>query len=317
MSDKQILIRQPFNEQYTLLIEMESMLVNSSLKSKTEARYDFSVIKLENNIIECRLVQLDLFIKESNNALIKEIADVTSAFNRMFNELHLKINNKGEITEVLNLNLILSKWDQTKAAMETAASKNEDLKKFIIINDNLFTDPEKIKIAIQANEFLQVYFGDAYGVDLPNMNKIVNRTNFFNTAYLQWKVSTMPVETSPYSSGMVTINTTGNPFKTPDQEFNKSAYKQFEEQLDTSKLNTTLSENASHMVDVKSGRLNKAEIIKKEVADHQKLFMYLKYSMKSDSANKESKSWSVPEPKKDSRYHSKSSFFIDDNDSKT
>ena len=43
MNEQQILIKKPFNEQYTLIIEMESMLVSAFLKSKTQVRYDFSV----------------------------------------------------------------------------------------------------------------------------------------------------------------------------------------------------------------------------------------------------------------------------------
>ena len=283
-ADQQLLLRKPFHDQYTLLIEMESMLINSFLQSKTEIRYDFSVLHVGNDGVECRLVQLDLFIKETNSPLIREVGEVTAAFNRMFSELHLQLDSKGKVIAILNLDLILSKWKQTKTALQTAASQNDDLQKLILLNDVLFTNPEQLVKAVQANEFLSVYFADIFGINLPVANQYATRTNFLNTAYLDWCSSVQRQEPSASQQPLTVITTSGTPCDKLGQDFIKNAYKQFEQQLDVSNFHPTLSETATHMVDATSGWVNQASINRKEVAEPQKLYTRLQYTLSSDKA---------------------------------
>lgn len=279
----QILIRQHFNEQYTLLIEVDSLLINSAMKSKTEIRYDFSAKSISTDTFECRLVQLDIFIHETNNKLINEVAEITGAFNRMFSELHLKMSHMGEVLEILNIELVLSKWQQTKALMLNATSKNEELEKLISLSDTLFTDPQRIILAVQANEFIQTYFGNVFKRDIPGIQQVQTGNNLLNTVSLPWKISISYNNQEPANANQIEVTALSIPAVQLDKEFKKSAYKTFEDKLDIAKLSPVLTEESKHKIDILTGRVIEANIIKKEIADQKQLFTTITYHLKGDS----------------------------------
>lgn len=267
MSHQKIQIKACFQAQYTLMIEMESVLINASMKSKTEIRYDFSVLSLSENWFECRLVQLDIFIHEANNTLINEVAELTGAFNRMFNELHLKVDHSGVVLQVINLELIRSKWKQTKELMQQAANRNPDIRDLISISDNLFTSEDKIQAAIQGNEFIQTYFGYAFDKQFPLSWQDSNRTNFFSTSYLPFSIN---VEERKQNSGRdeVQIITQASPAVVLDNNFKKNAYKSFEDKIDLTSVKPDIKELADHLIERSSGKLIRAQVSKQELVEN-------------------------------------------------
>jgi hypothetical protein len=278
-----ISINEKFQAQYTLSIEMESMMVNALMKSKTEIRYDFSVLNVDREGFECRLVQLDIFIQEANSNLIHEVAELTGAFNRMFNELHLRLDHTGRVLKVLNIELILSKWKQTKQLMQQAANKNDDLKDLIALSDSMFASLEKIQQAIQANEFLQIYFGYIYGSEVPFSKSDPNRTNFLNTSYLPFKVSST-IDQQTTSQNNIKVLTSSVPYVTLDMSFKKNAYKSFEDKIDLQSIKPKITEDAIHLIEVKTGKLLHATVVKKEIAEEQKLYIINQYTMVIDES---------------------------------
>lgn len=301
MSIQKILINEKFHRQYKLLIETESMMVTALMKSKTEIRYDFSVLNIDSEGIECRLVQLDIFIKEANSNLIHEVAELTGAFNRMFNELHLKLDHNGRVIKVLNIELILSKWKQTKILMQQAANKSDDLKDLIALSDSMFESPEKIQHAIQANEFLQTYFGHIYDEKIPSSKSDPNRTNFLNTSYLPFKVS-LTIDQQTLNDQNIKVLTSSVPYVTLDMSYKKNAYKSFEDKLDLKSLNPVISENSIHIINQISGMLIHSEIIKKEIVHPEKLFTKMNFTMSVEGNSNEAKEESVQEKKSETRF---------------
>eukprot|EP01012_Entosiphon_sulcatum_P059019 TRINITY_DN83279_c0_g1_i1.p1 TRINITY_DN83279_c0_g1~~TRINITY_DN83279_c0_g1_i1.p1 ORF type:complete len:314 (-),score=37.52 TRINITY_DN83279_c0_g1_i1:190-1131(-) len=289
MERSNVSISEKFQAQYTLSIEMESMLVSALMKSKTEIRYDFSVLNIDEEGVECRLVQLDIFINEANSNLIHEVAELTGAFNRMFNELHLKLDHTGRVLKVLNIELILSKWQQTKQLMQQAANKSDDLKDLIALSDSMFASPEKIQQAIQANEFLQTYFGHVYGTEVPSSKSDPNRTNFLNTAYLPFKVS-LSIDQQMSNGTNVQVISNSVPYVTLDMGFKKNAYKSFEDKIDLQSIKPKITEEAVHLIEVKTGKLLNTTTIKKEIVEEKKLYIATQYNMVIDrSGNTEDK----------------------------
>lgn len=301
MSIQKILISEKFHRQYKLLIETESMMVTALMKSKTEIRYDFSVLNIDSEGIECRLVQLDIFIKEANSNLIHEVAELTGAFNRMFNELHLKLDHNGRVIKVLNIELILSKWKQTKILMQQAANKSDDLKDLIALSDSMFESPEKIQHAIQANEFLQTYFGHIYGENIPSSKSDPNRTNFLNTSYLPFKVS-LTIDQQTLNDQNIKVLTSSVPYVMLDMSYKKNAYKSFEDKLDLTSLNPVISENSIHIINQISGMLIHSEIIKKEIVHPEKLFTKMNFTMSIEGNSNEAKEESIEKKKSETRF---------------
>lgn len=283
MTNQEIAIKCPFQEQYRLIINMESLLVDSFLESTIEIRYDFHILKITESFVECRLIQLDRSLSKASNPLVKEIADVTTAFNQMFTEIHFKITIKGEIIEVINLPIILEKWSRVKQEMLAATSQNEDVKKLISLNDSIFTNSTKIIQAIQANEFLSFYFNHIYGNKLPFENKSI-KPNFFNTAYIEWVTSAKISEKS--TSNSIFIDLKSEPIYMLPADFYKKAYASFAEKIDISKLFTKINEKGKYQIDTQTGKLIRAEINRIERAD-QSLYTKLTYSLITESLYQE------------------------------
>ncbi len=283
MPNNTILISEPFNEQYELVIETNSKLIDNHMTSRTIMRYDFTVIRCTPNEIECRLVLLDLFLDQSNNDLVKEIAQVTAAFNRMFNELHLKLSQKGEIIEVLNMELVLSKWQQTKAEMTAVLSNNDELKKLIAVNDSLFTNKEKLAQTIQNSEFLHMYFGQVFNIDLPKTKRTIG-ANILNTANLEWDMNISEQTGENPNDICIVVNT--YPVRPLSEGYLNAAYGQFKDRIDLDLLNFNMFQKEERSIERNTGKLKESIVEKVEEIGHEKLYQKFTYRMLSDTEKK-------------------------------
>lgn len=274
-------IKDKFSEQYTLIIDSDIRAVNVHMTSKSQLRWDFSVLNVEDDFIEVKIIQLDHILLKSNNPLIKEIAALTNAFSRLYNELYLKINAEGKVTEVLNMDIIRSKWQHTKAEMEFIAENNPDIKNAIILNDNIFQNPLKLMEGIQNNEFFLIFFNKIYGRKIPGNYK-ENALNVFNSANVHWSFDLKNISNPLLSSDEMIIELSGEPSVLLNIGFYNRAYVQFANQIDTRKLDTSLSEKGIFRVDQTTGRMIEASLTREEIADHENLYNRLKYTFYSD-----------------------------------
>ena len=284
IKDAKILIRELFSEQYTLTIQSEVNAVDVFVTSTVQLRYDFHVLRIDHQHVEVRLIQLDNIVLEANNPMVKEVAQISQVFGRMYNELHLLLDHSGKLIDVLNAPFILSKWKQTKAEMDNHIAGNDDLKNAIILNDALFTDPEKIKIAVEANEFLRIYFGQIYNKELPETKKIPG-TNIFNTQNMEWRLNIGSSVPLPAAAGVqsLTITTTAEPATAINGSFIRSAYAQFTNKIDFKELRPILSQHETRIISYQSGKLQEAAVQKSEIVAENKLYNQLIYTLKSDS----------------------------------
>lgn len=283
MLNHKIIISQPFNEQYELVIETNSKLIDNHMTSRTIMRYDFTVIRCNENEIECRLILLDLFLDQSNNDLVKEIAQVTAAFNRMFNELHLKLSQKGEILQVLNMDLVLSKWQQTKTEMTAALSNNDELRKLIAVNDSLFTNKEKLAQTIQNSEFLHMYFGQVFNIELPKTKRLTG-ANILNTANLEWDMNISEQNGNNPNDIHILVNT--YPVRPLSEGYLNAAYGQFKDRIDLDLLNFTMFQKEERYIDRNTGKLKQSIVEKVEEIGHEQVYQKFSYQMISDTEKK-------------------------------
>ncbi|NJM79743.1 MAG: hypothetical protein HC854_09170 [Flavobacterium sp.] len=287
---KHIAIKEKFNEQYTIDIETELNGVDMYITSKIRLRYDFSVTKInENHSFEIRLIQLDNTLLEANNPMVKEVAQVSQVFGKMYSELNLKLDVKGKVLEVLNYDVILAKWNDTKAEMEKALQGNENLKNAISLNDQIYTNPKKVKEALEANEFFKVYFGQIFGINFPLKGKAIEGTNFFNTANMQWAIDIESTAFIPSEYKHVDITMIGKPANALTTGFHNAAYNQFAKKIDISTLKPQLDQYEIRKVEIKTGKVVEALLTKTEIADPEKLFTKFRYTLRSDSFTAEIK----------------------------
>ncbi|AZA53657.1 hypothetical protein [Chryseobacterium sp. G0201] len=274
-------IKEKFSEQYTLIIDSDIKAVNVHMTSRSQLRWDFSVLKVEEDFVEVKIIMLDHILLEANNPLIKEIAALTNAFSRLYNELHLRINNDGKAIQVLNMDIIRSKWSQTKAEMEKIAENNPDIKNAIVLNDNIFQNQEKLIEGIQNNEFFLMYFNKIYGRKVPSGFKD-NALNFFNSANVHWSFNLKNSTNPLLSSDEMIVELSGEPSILLNIGFYNRAYVQFANQIDTSKLQTSLNEDGIYRFDEITGRMIEASLTREEIADPENLYTKLKYTFYSD-----------------------------------
>lgn len=274
-------IKNTFSEQYTLMIDSDIKAVNVHMISRSQLRWDFTVLKIGDNDIEVKIILLDHILLEANNPLIKEVAALTNAFSRLYNELYLKINGEGKVVEVTNMDIIRSKWRQSKVEMEKIAENNPEIKNAIILNDNIFQDEKKLIEGIQNNEFFLMYFNKIYGRKIP-VNYKENALNFFNSANVHWSFNLKNMSNPLLSVDEMIVELSGEPSILLNVGFYNRAYIQFANQIDVSKLETSLQEKAIYRVDKSTGRMIEASLTREEIADPEHLYAKLKYTFYSD-----------------------------------
>ncbi len=285
--ENEIRIRETFREQYTLWITSDMMAVNAKMQNKTQIRWDFTVLEIHEDFFEARLLLLDHTLLATNNDLAREVSQLTQAFGRMYNELYVRVSHQGEILKILNLDIIQTKWSQTKAEMKSVAENSNELKSLINLNDSIFLNKENLKKSIQAGEFFSLYFNRFYGKTFPVSSKTLNRENFFNSARILWNYQAKVTPSVPLHSDRVLVSVSMQPLLPLAFGFYSTAYAQFSKLIDISKLKTNMYEKSEYLIEPKNGKLEKAKIIRNEIADEKHLFTKVKYEFMDESTFKE------------------------------
>ncbi|MBK1895152.1 hypothetical protein [Chryseobacterium paridis] len=274
-------IKNTFSEQYTLIIDSDIKAVNVHMISRSQLRWDFTVLQVGDDHVKVKIIVLDHILLEANNPLIKEVAALTNAFSRLYNELYLTVDKEGKVIEVSNMDVIRSKWQQTKAEMEKIAENNPEIKNAIVLNDNIFQDEKKLIEGIQNNEFFLMYFNKIYGRKIPGNFK-ENALNFFNSANVHWSFDLKNSSNPLLSSNEMIVELSGEPSILLNIGFYNRAYIQFSNQIDVSKLKTSLNEKGIYRTEKSTGRIIEASITREEIADPENLYAKLKYTFYSD-----------------------------------
>ncbi len=278
-----IKIKEPFNEQYTLVIDSDMMGVDVHMMSKAKVRWDFTVFKVDEKQMEVRLVLLDHILLDANNSLLKEIAQISQLFTKMYDELHLLLDHKGKVIAVLNKEIIAEKWKQIKKNMERVIASSPDISGVIKMNDEMFSNPQKLKDGIENNEFFTCYFKNVYDIEIPYNKTDLIQFNYFNTANVQWNLN---VNVSENTANFTQISYKAHPLYMLTKGFYNRAYSQFSDKIDLSKLNTKLKETGEYYIEGNTGKLIKAVVKKSEEAD-TRLYTRMTYTFMSEKVYKD------------------------------
>ncbi len=312
--NNKIQILEPFSERYTLFIDSNMMAANVTMNSKTRMRWEFTVHRVAEDYLEISLLQLENTLIESDNPMIQDISSMSQAFGKMYSELHLIIDHEGKVLEVLNMDLILDKWGIAKKEMEKAIEHSPEAKEILILNDEIFKDKEKVKLAIGANDFLNLYFPYAYGKSLPYSNGDIVTNNFLNSNTLQWKTKVNSKEIDNATGGVYKVEVLAKPHGILTRSWHQKAYKNFEKVLDIKKLEANIVKASNYTIAIATGRLLEVSSTNEEVADKEKLYTKMRYIMKADhkDADIAKKSPEFTKKLEKTKRDGKMSFLIDD-----
>lgn len=281
---KTVRFREPFSEKYKLIIEADNKGVNVAMQSKTQLRWNFRVIKIEGDRTEIELLLLDNLLLETNNPMLRDLAQMSQVFGKMYSELHLLINPQGGVLEILNLELIQEKWARTRSEMQAIVNEHPEIKDVLLLNDATYQDPEKIKAAIQGSEFFMLYFHHIYGAPLPTERKEMLLPNLLNTAFLNWEFSWFVEQAIPARAAETVITLRAKPVELSEQWY-QEAYKPFAELINIRQLRTDLAENGTFRFDTRTGKLLEAKLFRQEVADKD-LFCKVTYTLTTEGDKK-------------------------------
>lgn len=277
MKSKVLKICRPFSEQYTMYIDTDLYGVNVKMESKTKLRWDFTVISISEEEIEVKLLLLDHVLLYTDNPIVKETATMTQVFSRMYNELHLIIDQSGTIRKILNLHVVRDKWKDVKKEMLAIAERTPDIKNAIQLHDSIFNDESRLIQGIQYGEFFMIYFNKFFNKNLPKA-EVLTGTNWFNTANVTWRYTYEITRDYSNSDNNIILEVKGFPSEVLGAGFYQRAYFQFSQMKDIGKLTTELNESAKYEIEEETGRLIQARIYRNEIADSD-LYMKLTYTL--------------------------------------
>jgi len=281
--DRVIRFRQPFSEKYTLTITTDIQAGHFPIQTKAHIRWALRVINVNDyGHAEIEVITIESRLIETNNPNFNELAALNQAFARMYSEIHVKLDPRGKLLEVVNLPVILSKWEQTKSEMQSIEKEAPALQGIIQLNDDIFAKPEKVKLAIEHNEFFNIYFHLIYGEELPAKGLRRNHRNLFNSADVSWQYFADADPGSQYDGVFTDVEIRGMPTAAMTEEWINEAYGKFDI-AGLPKLNPQLMEKGNYRFESASGKLLNATLVKEEIAHPDFIRGKMIYKLKSDS----------------------------------
>ena len=186
------------------------------------------------------------------------------------------------ILKVINLQQIKDKWEDTKTQLLKIQEQEPALMALITINDEIFAENNKIRIAIENNEFFKHYFGKIYGKTLPIDRKMIVQKNVLQTADAEWIYN---FDYSPQigAEHLKDIAVTSNALADTDSSnWKKHAYGHLPD-IETKNLRPNLTEEAIYRCNFKTGKLHFAETTISEIAMPNFIEASMVYTIESDS----------------------------------
>jgi hypothetical protein len=283
--ERVIRFRQPFSEKYTLTITTDILAGHFPIQTKAQIRWALRVVDVDNaGRAEIELITIENRLIETNNPNFEDMAALSQAFARMYSEIHVRLDPKGKLLEVVNLPVILSKWEQTKAEMRSVEAEVPALKDMIQLNDEIFATPEKVKVSIEHNEFFNIYFHLIYGKELPAAGLRRKQRNLFNSVDVRWEYFVEAVPDLPTDAVITDVGISGAPIGVREEGWIKEAYGMFEA-MELPQLNPQLMEKGSYRFQPANGKLLKARLVKEEIAHPKFLYGIMIYELLSDDHN--------------------------------
>lgn len=286
-SERLIRFRKPFADSYTLNIETHIQAGSFPLHTKARIRWALRIMRVDENRgqADLELITIENQLLETNNPNLHDIAALNQAFARMYSEIQVRLDHKGKILEVLNLPVILGKWQETKAAMAKIEADAPAIAEVVKLNDDIFASPDKVKLAIEHNEFFGIYFHLIYGEKIPTDELRRTHRNLFNSVDVNWRFSATATRPADGEDHSTKIKITGAPVDDLDRDWIKKAYASFE-MVDASQINPRLSETGDYLFETETGKLLEAVLIKEENAHPQYIRGKMTYELKSDVQTK-------------------------------
>jgi hypothetical protein len=278
-----------FAENYTLITKTKIKAAYFDLQTTTKIRWALRVISVdENGNTEIELFTLEHLTVETNNENLNDIFSLNQVFSRMYSEIRVVINLSGKVIRILNLQQIKDKWQDTKKQLLKIQLQEPALHSLITINDEIFLNDYKIKLAIENNEFFYHYFSKIYGKTIPIANQIIKQKNILQTADTDW---VFKFDYSPQFD-LININDIAIKFNaladTHQESWKKQAYGHLPD-IETKNVKPNLTQDGIYRYNFKTGKLYFSKTTITEIAMPNFIEGSMEFILESDTYKENSK----------------------------
>ncbi|OCA77127.1 hypothetical protein BBI01_01300 [Chryseobacterium artocarpi] len=279
-----LLFKEPFSTKYTLHITTSILSGGIELNSKAEIRWQVDIKNInDKGEADLNIITLHHRLLENNSPIISDMSGISNVFASMYNEIEVQVDSTGKILKVYNLDTIKKKWSWVKKDMEALLEQNEGFKDMILTNDELYSSSEKIQMAIEANEFFEVYFNHFWGRSLPGGKSNINKFNLFSTSPIEWRYDFRSVHNSTLMDDVKCVRIKGTPVTIIDKNWVGNAYSAFAH-LQLKKTVPILEDKAEYLV-TSFGKIIHASIKRQEIVDPELLFAKYSYELFTEDKN--------------------------------
>ena len=252
-----------------------------NIKATNECRWIVNVKSILTTGYIFEIYTLESVITDTNNPMIKDVAQFNNAFKEVYNELVLEVDFKGQLIAVKNACDIRRKWLRIRSQLQEIQAQNENVASVIQLNDDLFDSDKNLFEVIKAMEFFELFFIGFYGRSMPWEGIEQTRSSKFRGAKLNWIYNFYQDHTNLYNQNAPNhlITMSGAVNQNLNESFVKAAYGDFEF-IDYKKLRPQIICEGSYLIDKKSGMLEQSTYKNEEIVDAAFLYSKNSYSIK-------------------------------------
>lgn len=264
-----LVFKESHTAKYNLRIKTDTVIGGVVLKSEAEITWLIQININPKGDFKLNLITLDHRLISYSNPMLREIADISQTFGRLYNDLELLMSEEGKIEKILNYDTIVKKWEYLKKDLDKL-SMEANLTEIIKLNESTLENEQKVIANIMQTEFFAVFFNLYYSEYIPNTTSEYKTYNLLNTHLVKWRYH---LSLNELKDKTKIVKQEGKLAESLDKKWFNKAYENFMH-IDLENKKAILKDEAQyHLGDKNQVLLGK--IIKSEIVDTN--FLYAKY----------------------------------------
>jgi hypothetical protein len=277
------LIKKPFSDKYKMIITSEINLGTMNIKTKALVRWLVNVKSISGDNLNLELITLENELLESNNPIVKEAANASQAFARMYSELDLVIDHAFKVLKIINIETIKDKWQILKNELDELKAEEPQgmLNQVIQTNEDILLQPQNTVDSIQYNEFFQFWAHHLYNTDMDTFTHNYPTKTLFNTAIIEWSYKYSKRESNNENLKHYELDVIANLETKVNKSWIKEAYKDFT-YLNIESLNPQFVEKGGYTIDNETGKIINGTMTRKEIVHPELLNATINYDIKME-----------------------------------
>lgn len=276
---KKLNFRKTGTKKYRFTLEGEAMLHSMRSQTKVEYSWMLNIQQINDDFYILNIITYDNELKYSNEQGLRELFYVTNMFQKIYDDIKVKVDLNGKVLQVLNSDTLVDRWKRFKHESIEYFGTKTNLEEYFAVSDDQFSDPNFLKMLVSKSEFFFIYL-QAGGYNR-KFNSFSNyeliRSNAFEKGDIKWLISYLGKDQIADKSHLGEMKLEGGFI--PNKKWLKDSYGELNF-LDIDKLVPQFSMKGNYVFYNSNGWLKESVLEVNEIVDPKQLFHKLKYSIK-------------------------------------